>query len=208
MHRPLHGPSGWGHEVRLRKSIVSRRPPTETPKVASTAESEGGITSRWSAATTYPDMWADPDDDPRENLDEGTGEKAVLAAYLDRYRMTLEMKCEGLDTEQLARRSVHPSTMSLLGLLRHLASVEHAWFRRFIEGHQELPRLYRSEEDHDVDFNGAVADDATVADHLRDLVDAPELGRGGLPERVQAVHQLALYGLSAAQITTRTAAPS
>jgi uncharacterized damage-inducible protein DinB len=132
--------------------------------VVSTAQSEGEIPSRWSAATVYPDMWADPEDDPRESLDEGTGERAVLAAYLNRYRMTFEMKCQGLDAEQLARRSVHPSTMSLLGLLRHLASVEHAWFRRFIEGHQEMPRLYRSDDDHDLDFNGAVADDATVAD--------------------------------------------
>jgi hypothetical protein len=51
-------------------------------------------------------MWVHPDDDPRESLDEGTGERAVLSAYLDRYRMTFEMKCDGLDEEQLARRSV------------------------------------------------------------------------------------------------------
>ena len=68
----------------------------------------------------------------------------MLAEYLDHYRMTFEMKCEGLDAEQLAQRSVPPSSMSLLGLVRHLASVEHHWFRRFIEGHLELPRLYRS----------------------------------------------------------------
>jgi uncharacterized damage-inducible protein DinB len=109
-------------------------------------------------------MWADPDDDPRASLDEGQGEKALLAAYLDRYRMTFEMKCDGLDPEQLARRSVPPSTMSLLGLVRHLAAVEHAWFRRFIEVRQDLPRLYKSPDDRDLDFNGAVADDAVVAD--------------------------------------------
>jgi uncharacterized damage-inducible protein DinB len=109
-------------------------------------------------------MWVDPDDDPRESLEESPGEKAVLAAYLDRYRMTFEMKCDGLDSEQMARRSVPPSTMSLLGLVRHLAGVEHAWFRRFIDGHQELPRLYRSDEDRDLDFNGAVADDDVVAE--------------------------------------------
>ncbi len=109
-------------------------------------------------------MWVDPDEDPRESLDEGTGEKAVLAAYLDRYRMTFEMKCEGLDSKQLARRSVAPSTMSLLGLLRHLASVEHTWFRRFVEGQQDLPRLYKSPDDSDLDFNGAFPDDAVVAD--------------------------------------------
>ena len=38
------------------------------------------------------------------------------------------------DAEQLARRSVPPSTLSLLGLVRHLARVEHSWFRRVLEG--------------------------------------------------------------------------
>jgi uncharacterized damage-inducible protein DinB len=116
------------------------------------------------AQRKYPDMWVDPEDDPRETDVMPIGEKAVLTEYLDRYRMTFEMKCEGLDAEQLARRSVPPSTMSLLGLLRHLARVEHHWFRRALEGHDELPRLYRTEEDRDLDFNGAVADDAVVAD--------------------------------------------
>ena len=88
----------------------------------------------------------------------------MLAEYLDRYRMTFEMKCEGLDAEQLAQRSVPPSSMSLLGLVRHLAQVEHHWFRRFIEGQVDLPRLYSTEEDRDLDFNGAVADDAVVAE--------------------------------------------
>ena len=116
------------------------------------------------APRKYPDMWVDPDDDPRERIETAAGEKAVLAEYLDRYRMTLEMKCEGLDAEQMAQRSVPPSTMSLLGLVRHLAKVEHHWFRRWLEGHSDLPRLYRTEEDRDLDFNGAVPDDAVVAD--------------------------------------------
>jgi hypothetical protein len=45
-------------------------------------------------------MWADPDSDPREALEPGMGEKVVLAEYLDRYRMTFELKCEGLTAEQ------------------------------------------------------------------------------------------------------------
>ena len=121
-------------------------------------------TSRWTVATTFPDMWVDPDADPREAVDEGRGEKATLQAYLDRYRMTLEMKCEGLDAEQLARRAVPPSTMSLIGLIRHMAAVEYGWFRRYIGGQMDLPRLYRLPEDRDFDFNGATADDAVVAD--------------------------------------------
>ena len=122
------------------------------------------VPSRWTDATVNLDMWVDPDDDPRESLHEGTGEKAVLGTYLDHYRLTFEMKCEGLNSEQLAHRSVPPSTMSLLGLVRHLASVEHTWFRRFIEGQQDLPRLYKAPDDRDLDFNGAIADDTTVAE--------------------------------------------
>ena len=108
-------------------------------------------------------MWAEPDNDPREALEPGKGEKAILAEYLDRYRMTFELKCEGLTAEQLATRSVPPSTMSLLGMIRHLARVEHSWTRRVFEGQVELPQLYRTQQDPDLDFNQAVADDELVA---------------------------------------------
>jgi uncharacterized damage-inducible protein DinB len=132
----------------------------------------------------YPDMWVDPEDDPRETSSFPVGERATLVEYLEHYRMTLEMKCQDLDAEQLARRSVPPSTMSLLGLVRHLAKVEHSWFRR-VMGHQfDLDRIYWTKEDRDLDFNGAVADDAVVADawaswrrevaHAREVVDAAE----------------------------------
>jgi len=80
-------------------------------------------------------MWLDSSsNDLREALPPGKGEKAGLAEYLDRYRMTFELKCEGLTAEQLATRSVPPSTMSLLGITRHLARVEHFWTRRVLEG--------------------------------------------------------------------------
>jgi len=109
-------------------------------------------------------MWAEPGSDPREAIEPGRGEKAVLAEYLDRYRMTFELKCEGLTAEQLATCSVPPSTMSLLGMIRHLARVEHSWTRRVFEGQTELPLLYRTDEDPDLDFNQAVADDEVVAE--------------------------------------------
>ncbi|MFE9610367.1 DinB family protein [Streptomyces sp. NPDC006012] len=98
--------------------------------------------ARWSEATTYPDMWVDPDKDPRGG--DGVspdGELATLQDFLANYRMTLLMKCEGLDAEQLARRSVPPSTMSLLGLVRHLAEVERDW-RNWIGDGEPLPKLY------------------------------------------------------------------
>jgi uncharacterized damage-inducible protein DinB len=54
--------------------------------------------------------------------------------------------------------------MSLLGLIRHMAGVEHHWFYRVLQGHPDTPRLYRSEERRDLDFEGAVADPAVVED--------------------------------------------
>ena len=44
------------------------------------------------------------------------------------------MKCAGLDADGLARRSVPPSDLSLLGLVRHLADVERYWFRKVLAG--------------------------------------------------------------------------
>ncbi len=111
------------------------------------------------------DMWLPEDQDPREAIEPGSGEKAVVLEYLDRYRMTFELKCEGLDAEQLARRSVPPSTLSLLGLLRHLAKVEHSWSRRVLEGHgNDLPQLFADGAGRHDDFSGAVADDQVVAE--------------------------------------------
>lgn len=108
-------------------------------------------------------MWVDQDDDPRETGAAAVDERGTLLDYLRRYRLTLEMKCAGLDAEQLARRSVPPSTMSLLGLVRHLAEVERHWFRRAMAGH-DAPKLYCSELDPDGDWNGATADPAAVDD--------------------------------------------
>jgi uncharacterized damage-inducible protein DinB len=111
----------------------------------------------------FPDMWVDPEHDPRDTQSAPVGERAVLLDYLRHYRLTLPMKCDGLDAGQMARRSVPPSTLSLLGLVRHMAKVEHHWFRRVMQG-EEVPRLYVSDTDRDADFNGAVADDVVVAE--------------------------------------------
>lgn len=59
-------------------------------------------------------------------------EREMLRAYLDHQRATLALKCEGLSEEELRRCSTPPSTLSLLGLVRHMAEVERAWFRRII----------------------------------------------------------------------------
>jgi len=121
---------------------------------------------RWSQATVYPDMWLDPDEDPRgSGRVSPDGELATLQDYLTSYRLTLLMKCDGLDAEQLARRSVPPSTMSLLGLLRHLAEVERDW-RGWILSGDPPPRLYGPR---DADCAGAVAEPAAVDAAYADL---------------------------------------
>lgn len=66
-----------------------------------------------------------PDDDPRSQ-DDYEGERATLVGFLRDQRLTLRMKCAGLDAEQMARRFIEPSNVSFLSPLRHLASIEQA----------------------------------------------------------------------------------
>ena len=80
-------------------------------------------------------------------------ERAMLEAWLDYHRVTLEQKCEGVSASKLRERAVPPSTLSLLGLVRHMAEVERNWFRRVFAG-EEAPPLYYSEQDPDGDFDG------------------------------------------------------
>lgn len=108
----------------------------------------------------WSDMFVHPDDDPRSETT-FHGERATLVGYLRDQRLTLELKCAGLDAGGLARRSVEPSNLSLLGLVRHLAETERSWFRRVLAG-QDAPPHYSSESDRDGDFNGAAPDPAVV----------------------------------------------
>ncbi|QKW23495.1 DinB family protein [Kitasatospora sp. NA04385] len=81
-------------------------------------------------------------------------EAVMLGAWLDFHRATLALKCEGLAPEQLRERACPPSSMSLLGLVRHLTEVERHWFRQVLDG-QELDASgrYWSEEFPDGDFD-------------------------------------------------------
>lgn len=89
-------------------------------------------------------------------------ERTVLMGVLRAQRTTLELKCAGLNAE-LATRAVPPSTLSLLGLVRHLADVERRWFRRVLAG-EDAPDRFSSDDDPDGDFDGAVADPVVVAE--------------------------------------------
>jgi uncharacterized damage-inducible protein DinB len=114
------------------------------------------------------------------------------------------MKCEGLDPEQLARRSVPPSTMSLLGLVRHLAEVERDW-RNWITDEEPLAKLYGKR---DADFDEAAPEQAAVeaarADLAREqaatdaaLAAHPDLGerlgKDGISVRSLQVHRIEEY---------------
>ncbi|MDQ1433232.1 MAG: hypothetical protein QOF59_48 [Actinomycetota bacterium] len=107
-------------------------------------------------------MFIDLEDDPRENGPTLGDERTTLVECLRSVRLTLEMKCSGLDAEALARRAVEPSTMSLLGLVRHLAEMERDSFRNVMAG-DNAPRLFCSDTDRDGDFDGAVPDPQVVA---------------------------------------------
>ncbi|WP_369390728.1 DinB family protein [Streptomyces sp. CG1] len=72
-------------------------------------------------------------------------ERETLRAFLEFHRATLAMKCEGLTQEQLEERSSPPSTLSLLALVRHLAEVERAWFRRVFDDNA-APMLWSDKE--------------------------------------------------------------
>jgi uncharacterized damage-inducible protein DinB len=74
------------------------------------------------------------------------GEREMLRVFLDFHRATLAMKCDGLSDDDLRRRSMPPSTLSLLGLVRHLAEVERTWFRRVING-EDVPFVWSAKGD-------------------------------------------------------------
>jgi uncharacterized damage-inducible protein DinB len=79
------------------------------------------------------------------------GEREMLTAWLDWHRATLARKCAGLAPEQLRERSAPPSSLSLLGLVRHMAEVERGWFRRGVA--QEDVAYRWVGEDDEADFD-------------------------------------------------------
>ncbi len=129
-------------------------------------------------------------DAPRTEPAFELGEREMLDAWLEYQRATLALKCAGLTDDQLRFRAVPPSTMSLLGLVRHMADVEAAWFRRILS-RAESPWIYRSGADPDGDFDNV--DDAIVehdfaawraeCDNARAVAAAMELDDHGLGKR-------------------------
>ncbi|MCP2245476.1 DinB family protein [Lentzea aerocolonigenes] len=81
-------------------------------------------------------------------------ERETLRAFLDFQRATLAMKCEGLSDDDLRRRSMPPSTLTLLGLVRHMAEVERTWFRKVING-EDIPLVWSEDNDYQVAYDAS-----------------------------------------------------
>jgi hypothetical protein len=110
------------------------------------------MTTPWAAPTRTDPPFRDP-------------ERPALEAWLEYHRATLLIKCAGITAQQLAARSVPPSTLSLLGLVRHMTEVERSWFRRRLD-RGDVPFLYCGEGNWDGDFDDvdpARADDDLAA---------------------------------------------
>src|SRR3954469_22551876 len=109
------------------------------------------------------------------------GEREMRLAWLDYHRATLAWKCDGLTDDQLRERAVPPSTLSLLGLVRHMVEVERGWFRRTMEGEDIAPIYYSAERpDDDFDDLGSATPESVFArwreecEHARQVVDATQ----------------------------------
>ncbi len=118
------------------------------------------------------------------------GETETLLGFLDYQRATLAWKCAGLDTAGLTA-TVGVSTMTLGGLLKHMALVESSWFSRWLHGRDRQPPWDTVDwgADPDWDWDSAAEDSPEqlfalwqgAVDESRRLV-AESLADGGLDQ--------------------------
>ena len=100
----------------------------------------------------------DPRIDPPLEADELT----TLTAFLDFNRATLALKCDGLSDDQLRERAVPPSSLSLLGIVRHMAEVERNWFRPVLAA-DDMQGIFAPGMDWEAAFRDAAAADVGEA---------------------------------------------
>ncbi|MFY0407042.1 DinB family protein [Solicola sp. PLA-1-18] len=114
---------------------------------------ESGLTE-----DAYSPVW---EDDDRPRIPRVAAEREALAATLDHFRATVDLKCRGLTPEQARSRPMAPSTMSVHGLVRHLAGVERWWFQQNFE-RRDVPHLFFTAEQPDLDFEPPADSDVTA----------------------------------------------
>jgi uncharacterized damage-inducible protein DinB len=110
---------------------------------------------------------ADLDEHGRPEPPVAGDEVGTLVGFLEHRRATLAWKCAGLDAAGLAA-TVGVSTMTLGGLLKHMAFVEDWWFSRSLHGREQQPPwdAVDWQADPDWDWRTAAEDDP---EHLRAL---------------------------------------
>ena len=124
-------------------------------------------------------------------------EREMLTGWLEHHRGILIWKCDGLTAEQLRQRAAAPSTLSLLGLVRHMADVERGWFRQLFLG-EDVPDLYDRSADEDADFNNV--DQADPAEAFSAFDRECAISR-------QAVAEAASLDVLSKQVSERTGQP-
>src|SRR4051812_1926391 len=124
------------------------------------------------------DTWTAPDVD-RPNPDRIADERTSLEEWLDYQRTTLLMKCAGLTAEQLKKRAVPPSRLSLLGLVRHMVEVERWWFRIHADG-QDLRFPYDPDS---VGLDFEEVEGADAAANLQDFIDECAASRAAVQDK-------------------------
>jgi hypothetical protein len=147
----------------------------------------------------------EPDGHPaRIDPDRLSQEKQALDEWVDFHRATLLMKCEGLTSAQLRTRSAEPSTLTLVGLVRHMSDVERGWFRRNAAG-ESVDFHYSTDEAPEADFEVDSADaSADIAHFVAECqrcreatahmtLDEVVPSRGHHPERTRNVRWIYLH---------------
>jgi hypothetical protein len=92
------------------------------------------------------------EDDRREPAADAD-ERTLLEGWLEFHRATLARKSAGLSEAQLRSCPVPPSTLSLIGLVRHLTEIERVYIRHGFAGERIGPLLYVTDEEPDGDFD-------------------------------------------------------
>ncbi|HWM39620.1 MAG TPA: DinB family protein, partial [Streptomyces sp.] len=101
-------------------------------------------------------------------------ERAMLESWLEFQRATLVLKCQGLDDSQLRLASVEPSSMTLLGLIQHMAGVERNWFQRVFAG-QDVQVMSEPWGDDGFTLSPDQGIDETLADWRKEVERGREL---------------------------------
>ena len=99
-------------------------------------------------------------------LDEERGtEREMLEAHLDANREIAVVKVTGLTWERATQR-LGPSATSAAGIVRHLTDVERFWFRRHLDGQDDVPfRWSDTEPDLEFEFGDSDTLEAVIADY-------------------------------------------